>query len=183
MTATSSGNPAGPAGSGTIEDVFVRYWAQHGLASEPIPFDGRSDYVGFINRGIPAGGVFAGAEAPKTAEQVALTAASRRAARPLLPRGLRQLRHGHWPAAGGDDERLRGRPDAGEPGDRAAAGQSAQRQRTASLQQFKGTLVHTIWYFARVKDALPPRTATAVVQEGDAYLPFKYQGHREARTR
>jgi Zn-dependent M28 family amino/carboxypeptidase len=41
------------------------------MVSEPIPFDGRSDYVGFINRGIPAGGVFAGAEAPKTAAQVA----------------------------------------------------------------------------------------------------------------
>ena len=40
------------------------------MVSEPIPFDGRSDYVGFINRGIPAGGVF-GAEAPKTAAQVA----------------------------------------------------------------------------------------------------------------
>ena len=47
------------------------YWAKHGMVSEPIPFDGRSDYVGFVNRGIPAGGVFAGAEAPKTAEQVA----------------------------------------------------------------------------------------------------------------
>ena len=37
------------------------------MVSEPIPFDGRSDYVGFVNRGIPSGGVFAGAEAPKTA--------------------------------------------------------------------------------------------------------------------
>jgi len=59
------GNPAGPAGSGTVENVFVRYWAQRGLVSEPIPFDGRSDYVGFINRGIPAGGVFAGARRPR----------------------------------------------------------------------------------------------------------------------
>jgi hypothetical protein len=37
------GNPAGPAGSGTVENVFVRYWAQRGLSSEPIPFDGRSN--------------------------------------------------------------------------------------------------------------------------------------------
>ena len=50
---------------------FKRYWAKRGHGHEPIPFDGRSDYVGFINRGIPAGGVFAGAEAPKTAAQVA----------------------------------------------------------------------------------------------------------------
>ena len=62
---------SGPPGSGTIERVLTDYWAQRGMVSEPIPFDGRSDYVGFINRGIPAGGVFAGAEAPKTAAQVA----------------------------------------------------------------------------------------------------------------
>ena len=43
-----------------------------GLQSEQIPFDGRSDYVGFTNLGIPAGGIFAGAEAPKTPEQEAI---------------------------------------------------------------------------------------------------------------
>ena len=37
-----------------------------------MPFDGRSDYVGFTDRGIPAGGVFAGAEGVKTAEQEAV---------------------------------------------------------------------------------------------------------------
>ncbi len=63
---------AGPPGSGVLEHVFKRFWAQRGMASENIPFDGRSDYVGFVNRGIPSGGIFAGAEAPKTAEQIAL---------------------------------------------------------------------------------------------------------------
>jgi len=74
----SSFGPAnsGPAGSGTIENVFVRYWAQRGLVSEPIPFHGRSDYVGFIRRGIPAGGVFAGAEAPRRPRRSPSTAAS-----------------------------------------------------------------------------------------------------------
>ena len=37
-----------------------------------MPFDGRSDYVGFTNRGIPAGGIFAGAEQPKTPAQEAI---------------------------------------------------------------------------------------------------------------
>ena len=37
-----------------------------------MPFDGRSDYVGFTDRGIPAGGIFAGAEQPKTPEQEAI---------------------------------------------------------------------------------------------------------------
>ena len=63
---------AGPKGSGVIEQVFKDFWDSQGLAYETIPFDGRSDYVGFTNRGIPAGGIFAGAEVPKTAEQVAL---------------------------------------------------------------------------------------------------------------
>ena len=66
------GGTAGPDGSGAIENLFVRYFARRGMATEPIPFDGRSDYVGFVNRGIPSGGIFAGAEAPKTAAQVAL---------------------------------------------------------------------------------------------------------------
>ena len=93
--------PAGPPGSGTIEEVFKRYFRQRGMATLPQAFDGRSDYVGFINRGIPGGGIFAGAEVPKTAEQVALFGGvGRRAVRPVLPRGVRQHRHGHRTAAG-----------------------------------------------------------------------------------
>jgi Zn-dependent M28 family amino/carboxypeptidase len=41
-------------------------WSQ-GYSSEPIPFDGRSDYVGFTNLGIPAGGIFAGPEGQRAA--------------------------------------------------------------------------------------------------------------------
>jgi Zn-dependent M28 family amino/carboxypeptidase len=38
----------------------------------PTAFDGRSDYQAFQNNGVPAGGLFSGAEQIKTAEQVAL---------------------------------------------------------------------------------------------------------------
>ena len=62
--------PEGPTGSGFIEDVFVDYFASQGLVNEPTAFDGRSDYGPFIAEGIPAGGLFTGAEVPKTAEQV-----------------------------------------------------------------------------------------------------------------
>ena len=65
-------NPAGPEGSGKVEQVFDDWFRSQGLASERVPFDGRSDYVGFTDRGIPAGGVFAGAEEVKTAEQEAV---------------------------------------------------------------------------------------------------------------
>jgi len=59
----------GPAGSGTIEQVFSDYFASQGLAYEPTPFNGRSDYGPFIGVGIPAGGLFTGAEGAKTAQQ------------------------------------------------------------------------------------------------------------------
>jgi Zn-dependent M28 family amino/carboxypeptidase len=62
----------GPSGSGRIESVFVDYFASQGLATEPTEFDGRSDYDAFINAGIPAGGLFTGAEGIKTAEQAAI---------------------------------------------------------------------------------------------------------------
>ena len=62
-------NPAGPEGSGTVEEVFREWFASKRQAVVGIPFDGRSDYVGFTERGIPAGGVFAGAEGVKTANE------------------------------------------------------------------------------------------------------------------
>ena len=61
---------AGPPGSGQIEKVFSRYFRDQGLASEPTEFSGRSDYGPFIAVGIPAGGLFSGAEGIKTAQQV-----------------------------------------------------------------------------------------------------------------
>lgn len=62
----------GSTGSGVVEDVFVDYFASQGLESEPTAFDGRSDYDAFIAVGIPAGGLFSGAEGIKTAEQAAI---------------------------------------------------------------------------------------------------------------
>ncbi len=59
----------GPDGSGQIESVFVSYFRNQGLASDPTPFSGRSDYGPFIGEGIPAGGLFTGAEGIKTERQ------------------------------------------------------------------------------------------------------------------
>lgn len=61
---------SGPPGSDSIEKVFTDYFDKKKLASEPTPFDGRSDYGPFIAAGIPAGGLFSGAEGVKTPEQV-----------------------------------------------------------------------------------------------------------------
>lgn len=66
------GAPAGPAGSAAIEQVFQSYYSQRGLPFKGSDFSGRSDYGPFIAVGIPAGGLFTGAEGLKTAEEAAL---------------------------------------------------------------------------------------------------------------
>jgi Zn-dependent M28 family amino/carboxypeptidase len=62
------GAPA-PEGSGQISKVFLDYFKSQNLATESIPFDGRSDYQSFFAEGIPAGGLFSGAEGIKTEDQ------------------------------------------------------------------------------------------------------------------
>jgi Zn-dependent M28 family amino/carboxypeptidase len=65
-------DPAGPPGSGEIRKVFTDFFDSKGLASDPTEFSGRSDYGPFITVGIPAGGLFSGAEGVKTPEQAAV---------------------------------------------------------------------------------------------------------------
>ncbi|GAA2882881.1 aminopeptidase [Actinoplanes cyaneus] len=65
----SATGASGPYGSDQIESLFTKYFANQGLATDPTAFDGRSDYGPFIEAGIPAGGLFSGAEGEKTPEQ------------------------------------------------------------------------------------------------------------------
>ncbi|KAF4763380.1 hypothetical protein N7455_010825 [Penicillium solitum] len=65
-------NQTGPAGSAQIEALFENYFKSKKLSYIPTEFDGRSDYDGFISRGIPAGGLFTGAEGLKTEAQAKL---------------------------------------------------------------------------------------------------------------
>src|SRR3954451_15320714 len=167
---------SGPSGSGTVEKVLVDYWGKRGMVSEPIPFDGRSDYVGFVNRGIPAGGVFAGAEAPKTAEQVARYGG-------VQGEQLDPCYH----EACDTYSTVTGQPPASTMNTFATNPVLAQQQADSlngnalrSLEQFKGTLVHAAWYFARVKDAF---TANATAANAKKAYRFKHMGHRAARTR
>ncbi|HEX5594976.1 MAG TPA: M28 family metallopeptidase [Micromonosporaceae bacterium] len=66
------GAAAGPEGSGAIEQLFHDYFASQGLASAETAFSGRSDYGPFIEVGIPAGGLFTGAEGVKTEAEAAI---------------------------------------------------------------------------------------------------------------
>ena len=174
---------SGPAGSGLIEQQFVDYWKKRGMVSEPIPFDGRSDYVGFVNRGIPSGGVFAGAEAPKTAQQVQWYGG-------VQGEQLDPCYH----EACDNYSTVTGKPPAETmnvyeenptPANLAIAQQQADQLdggATRSLQQFKGNLVHAIWFFARAKEAVPARGATAKAKQAKAHR-VKARGHRHALKR
>lgn len=51
-----------PKGSEELKNLYIKYYESNGLNYTLVPFDGRSDYVGFIENGIPAGGIAAGAE-------------------------------------------------------------------------------------------------------------------------
>ncbi|GAA1747705.1 M28 family peptidase [Agromyces humatus] len=58
-----------PDGSTEIENLFERYYTSVGEPYDDAQFSGRSDYDAFIRVGIPAGGLFTGAEVVKTAQQ------------------------------------------------------------------------------------------------------------------
>ena len=62
----------GPAGSAQIEKTFEAFYTMKGLPYKGTDFSGRSDYGPFIAVGIPAGGLFTGAEGIKTPEEAAI---------------------------------------------------------------------------------------------------------------
>lgn len=66
------GTPVVPEGSAGIERTLVAYLKSEGKTAEDTSFDGRSDYDGFTLAGIPAGGLFSGAETKKSDEQAEL---------------------------------------------------------------------------------------------------------------
>ena len=61
---------SGPPGSAEAEAAFQSYFTHEaGLNYTSIEFDGRSDYGPFLAAGVAAGGIAAGAEGIKTAEE------------------------------------------------------------------------------------------------------------------
>jgi Zn-dependent M28 family amino/carboxypeptidase len=66
------GVPRVPEGSAGIERNFVAYLKGAGKTAQDTGFDGRSDYDGFTKAGVPAGGLFSGAEDKMTPEQAKL---------------------------------------------------------------------------------------------------------------
>ncbi|WP_246182946.1 M28 family metallopeptidase [Mycolicibacterium grossiae] len=64
--------PRVPEGSAGIERMLAAYLGGAGKPAQDTDFNGRSDYDAFTQAGVPAGGLFAGAEDNKTAEQADL---------------------------------------------------------------------------------------------------------------
>jgi Zn-dependent M28 family amino/carboxypeptidase len=164
----------GPAGSAVVEDVFLDYFGDQGMATLPQAFDGRSDYVGFINRGIPAGGIFAGAEVPKTTAQVAVFG------------GVAGEQYDPcYHEACDNIDTVTGQPPASTMNVFATDPALAQQQADSlngnaldSLREMSGAVTHAVWYFASTRDVLPSRTAAAT-----STARFKFEGHgRLART-
>jgi Zn-dependent M28 family amino/carboxypeptidase len=69
LSLDARGKPVVPEGSAGIERTLVGYLKTAGKTAQDTSFDGRSDYDGFTLAGIPAGGLFSGAEAKKSDEQ------------------------------------------------------------------------------------------------------------------
>jgi aminopeptidase Y len=62
----------GPEGSAQIEKTFEAFFDSRGIPYKGTDFSGRSDYGPFIAAGIPAGGLFTGAEGVKTVDEAAI---------------------------------------------------------------------------------------------------------------
>lgn len=62
-------NEANPEGSEELKQLYIDWYEDQGLNYTFIPFDGRSDYDGFIRNGIPGGGIATGAEGVKSKDE------------------------------------------------------------------------------------------------------------------
>jgi Zn-dependent M28 family amino/carboxypeptidase len=146
-----------PPGSDVIEQVFLDYFDSQGLPTQPTPFDGRSDYGPFIAQGIPAGGLFSGAEDPKTAEQVALFGGvegeqldpcyheecDTYESMTLFPPGLPEL----------------------------------EGNGLVSFDQMSDAVAHASWHFASAKNPLGAAATTASAKQLQAY-DLKFKGNQ-----
>ncbi|AOA60397.1 Aminopeptidase Y [Komagataella phaffii CBS 7435] len=65
-------NSENPVGSEELKNLYIDWYVEQGLNYTLVPFDGRSDYDGFIKSGIPGGGIATGAEGLKTEEEAEL---------------------------------------------------------------------------------------------------------------
>ena len=181
------GNPAGPAGSGEVERVFVDFWRSHGFVSSRFRSTGA-----------------------RTTSALR-TSAYRPAASSPAPRLRRRRRRRRCTAARRASSSTRcyhafcdrlasilGAPPAEALNDPANAAKMQGGGRR-SMEQFLPAVTHAIWHFAKAKNPLPARAAAmsriraartvrgarkarASARTTRNYR-FKYRGHQLARPR
>jgi hypothetical protein len=176
------GNPAGPEGSGKVEQVFDDWFRSRGLQSARTPFDGRSDYVGFTLRGIPAGGVFAGAEGIKTPEEEAIYGGAAGAwydpCYHQICDNLQTILTG-VPPLSADGLQIPFDNDA----DRMAAQRKMVGGALRSLEEMTGAAAYAVWYFSSVKDPFGTKAKAHETNKSRARgfkAKARKRGHRAA---
>ena len=162
----SSTPVAGPPGSGRIEQVFNDFFAAQGVASDPTEFSGRSDYGPFIAAGIPAGGLFTGAEGVKTAAQAAVYGGVAGAAYDPCYHGACDSM---TPVADGADPALYAQLDESY--------NLAGNINLAALEEMSDAAAHAVQTFAQIRELALNDTApaSAGVAANDANQ-FEYRG-------
>ncbi|MQA06409.1 MAG: M20/M25/M40 family metallo-hydrolase [Streptosporangiales bacterium] len=158
---------AGPQGSDRIEQIFLDYFGSQELATSPTAFDGRSDYGPFIAVGIPAGGLFTGAEGVKTADQAATYGGVAGAAYdPCYHAACDSLTPTHTP----EQEALYAQL--------AAEYDMVGNVNMDALDEMSDATAHATLTFANTKSAV---SGTARAANGPSTRSMEFDGHRAQR--
>lgn len=177
---SDGGNPPGPPGSGLIEQVH-RDWFEHkGLESRTTPFDGRSDYVGFSNRGIPAGGLFSGAEGVKTAEEEAIYGGAAGSwYDPCYHQACDDLTTVFTGIPPLDAIGLNFEDETPTEEEAIAAARKMRGGALRSLDELSDSASYATWYFATAKNPFGSSKANGAKRKGKKVRKLKARGHRE----
>jgi Zn-dependent M28 family amino/carboxypeptidase len=184
-------NPAGPDGSGTVEEVYREWFASKRQAVVSIPFDGRSDYVGFTERGIPSGGVFAGAEGVKTPNQERIFGGDAGSwYDPCYHQACDDLTTVLSGVPPLDAQGLAVDVDDATDADKAIAAQKMRGGSRRSMQELGAAATYATWYFAAVRDpfgtgarvaSIARKTATRKAKARARKAVREYDGHKRLR--
>jgi Zn-dependent M28 family amino/carboxypeptidase len=178
---SDGGNPPGPPGTGLIEKVHRDWFEYKGLASRTTPFDGRSDYVGFSNRGIPAGGLFSGAEGVKTAaEEATYGGAAGSWYDPCYHQECDDLHTVFTGIPPLDADGLNFADTTPTDEEALAAARKMRGGALRSLDELSDSASYATWYFATARDPFgSTKKAKGAKKGARKFRKLKPRGHRE----
>jgi Zn-dependent M28 family amino/carboxypeptidase len=184
-------NPAGPDGSGTVEEVFREWFASKRQPVVGIPFDGRSDYVGFTDRGIPAGGVFAGAEGVKTPNEERIFGGDAGSwYDPCYHQACDDITTVLTGVPPLEAEGLAVDIENATDADKAVAAQKMRGGSRRSMVELGAGAAYATWYFSSVNDpfgtgartaSIARATATKAAKKRARNTHYRFEGHKRLR--